>query len=690
MCRDAEMHERISVNTFEVCMPQVKERKVQLPQAQIRAAFVPGTFNAEKRTVDVVWSTGARGLRFDWNIGRYYEELSLDPAHVKLERLNGGASVLNAHQSYDLSAILGAVVPGTASADGKEGRATLLFSEREDVAPFVRDIEAGIIRHLSVGYNVARYELVDKVQEGEDLIPVYRAMDWEPAELSFVPIPFDAGTQVRSGDEAKLNSCIFVNRSAAAEIGGSMNEEELKAQRAAEEKRIADEKREAEARNTAEAAGATAERQRQADIRIAIRALPEADRSAFETTLIDGGITVDAARAQVIEKLSAGSVNVRNAVRIETVEDATDKFRAGATDWLIQRSGVAGAIGDAGKNLQPGEFRGLRLLDLARMSLERQGVSVRGLDPMQTFGLAMTARSGMNTTSDFAVLLENVMHKLMQAAYAVTPDTWKRFCATGSVSDFREHNRYMMGSFGSLDSKNEAGEFLYKQIPDAKKEVIKAATKGNIIAISRETLVNDDMNALAQLAVMFGRAAKLSIEKDVYAFLALNAGLGGLLKDGLPVFDAAHKNIGTGAALSVISIDADSVLMASQTDISGNEVLDLRPEVLLIAKGLGGQAKVINQAQYDPDTSNKLQMPNRVVGMYGDIVDTARLTGTRRYSFANPNVAPVIEVAFLDGAQEPVIETKDGWNVDGTEMKVRIDYAVGGVGYHGAVVNAGQ
>jgi hypothetical protein len=69
--------------------------------------------------------------------------------------------------------------------------------------------------------------------------------------------------------------------------------------------------------------------------------------------------------------------------------------------------------------------------------------------------------------------------------------------------------------------------------------------------------------------------------------------------------------------------------------------------------------------------------------------DTPRISGTRRYLFADPSIAPVIEVAFLDGQQEPVLETKDGWDVDGAEIKVRLDYGVGAVDFRGASTNAG-
>ncbi|MCI1113537.1 peptidase S14, partial [Stenotrophomonas maltophilia] len=105
--------------------------------------------------------------------------------------------------------------------------------------------------------------------------------------------------------------------------------------------------------------------------------------------------------------------------------------------------------------------RGLTLMDLARRSLERCGVRTDGMAKLELVGRAFT-QSG----SDFPVLLESTMHKALQAAYAVAPDTWSRWCVTGTVSDFREHSRYRVGSIGNLDKLTEAGEFKNKKIPD--------------------------------------------------------------------------------------------------------------------------------------------------------------------------------------------------------------------------------
>ena len=84
-----------------------------------------------------------------------------------------------------------------------------------------------------------------------------------------------------------------------------------------------------------------------------------------------------------------------------------------------------------------------------------------------------------------------------------------------------------------------------------------------------------------------------------------------------------------------------------------------------------------------------LQKPNAIQGLFDDVIDTGRLTGTIRYLFADPAVAPALEVAFLDGEQQPYMEMKDGWRVDGAEWKVRHDFGVTAVDYRSALIDAG-
>ncbi|WP_298689586.1 Mu-like prophage major head subunit gpT family protein, partial [uncultured Sphingomonas sp.] len=275
----------------------------------------------------------------------------------------------------------------------------------------------------------------------------------------------------------------------------------------------------------------------------------------------------------------------------------------------------------------------------------------------------------------------------LQAAYAVTPDTWSQIAGVGTVTDFRVANRYLRGTFGALDNVNEAGEFKNKPIPDGAKQTIQAGTKGNIINLSRQAIINDDMGVFSDLATDLGRAAKLTIEIDFYALLNSNP----VMFDGQPLFSAAHGNIAaTAGPPGVALFDAARVQMAQQKDVSGNEFLEIRPDTWLGPLGLGGLTRVIIGSPYDPDAVSKLQRPNMVQGLVKNIVDTPRLTGAAWYMFADKDLAPAIEVVFLNGVQEPFLDNELGWRVDGTEWKVRLDYGVGAVNWRSAIKNAGQ
>lgn len=462
----------------------------------------------------------------------------------------------------------------------------------------------------------------------------------------------------------------------------------------------------------AQAQATANERQRNVDIQTAtataIAAGMNADeaRTAAAAAVVNGTTAADF-RSAMLDRLAEQSAATgpdpnASAGSLELTADEADKRRVGITAALLQRAGQVDVIREAQAKrpnepalqleLDPGEFRGMSLMDHARESLERaKHGSTRGLSKMELAGqFFMSSGGGQQTTSDFAVALENVLYKVLLANYAIQPDSWRTFCGIGSVNDFKPHPKYMRGYLSRLDKVGESGEFQNKPYADALRELQQAETFGNILALSRQALVNDDMGMFTDLAAKLGRAAGLSIEIDVYGLLAQNGGLGPNMSDGNPLFDAAHNNINTTASgITTGGIEADRVVMARQTDPNGNEFIDARPEVLLVSVEQGGEARVVNDAQYDTDTSGKYQKPNKVRGLFTTVTDTPRLSGTRRYLFVNPAIIRTIEVAFLEGQQNPVMEMTDGWRVDGVEWKVRHDYGVAAIDWRGAVTNAG-
>lgn len=700
--------------------PQNSVTTREIGPLSLRASFNPKTIDAAKRTVELVWATaGVRVMRGFYD--RFWEELSLDPKHVRMERLSSGrAPLLNSHDDYDLGGVLGVVE--SAKVDGKTGTAVVRFAKAEDspeADKIFRLVQDGIIANVSVGYRVHRFE---KIEIEGDKIPVQRATDWEPLEVSLCPIGADAGAGTRSAELAGTNLCEFTTRSeettmpkttdstpSAAPAVTPAPTPETAAPVATPAPVVDDVTRAAET----EATRAVAVREEQVRVRTILDLCKRRGLGDdFANKLVTGNVQLDGptgARAAILDADATRSEQIvtENHIRIEGGESDREKFIRGVSAWIFEATGVAGKLARAQKMdpvlskvaprhfadlaLDPGEFRGMRLVDIAEECLKRSGVKTRGMSRMQIVG-EVFKRSAYQTTSDFAVLFENVMHKTLLGAYATQDDTWAKFCKTDTVPDFRPSNRFRSASLGTLDLVNESGEIKHKAIGDGTKTVISVQSYADILGLSRKTIIDDDMGALTDMAQKLGRAARLTIESAVYALLNANAGLGPTQTDGQPFFHSNRTNVNsTGSALSSAAIDADRVVMGKQMDVGSNEYLNLRPSVLLVPDGLYAAARIINSSIYDHD-GTKLQKPNPVVGLFSEVVGSPRLTvTTRRYLFTDPASVAAIVVAFLEGqGQAPTMEVKDGWDVDGVEWKVSLDFKAQMFDPKGAVTNIGQ
>lgn len=633
----------------------------------------------KERRIKVSFSSETPYTRYDWD-GPWIEVLGHAPDEIDFTRLaTGGAPALYNHNSYSRENHVGVIEK--AYLENGRGAAEIRISKRESVNELWGDILDKIVTGVSVGYEILEKKLVKQNDEGPD---EYRVTRWHPMEISFVPLAADptvglGRSNLNQEDMAMANKIRQAEDEEAkkkadeeteVEAKAAEEETEEKATETEDEKMMDEDEEEKAEKNTA-----ALEQRRILDIQSACRKFEV--KPELETELIRTGASVKDAKLKILDNLERAQVPINSNTRVETGLSGKERFINDAAEAIVARAG----FGKVGKD---NHMRTFSLYELARRALEMSGQNINSLDKMSLVGRAFT-----QSTSDFGTLLENAMHKVLQAAYGTQTDTWSRFCATGSVSDFRAHNRYRVGSLANLTVVNELGEFNNISIPDGEKASVIAQTKGGIINLSRQAIINDDIGAFVGLAASLGRAARRTIETDVYALLALNSGLGPVLADGDTLFHANHGNIGTGSTLSVEGLEADRVLMATQLDVSGLDFLDLRPQSLVVPVGLGGTARVINDAQYDPDTANKLQRPNMVRGLFADIVDSPRLTGTRRYMFASAQEAPVIEVSFLDGNSEPFLESQEGFTVDGTSWKVRLDYGVNAVDYRGATTNAG-
>ena len=668
----------------------LEQRTVEMPPLSFRADFAPQTVNEESRTVELTFTTGAPVQRYDWmSDKRYLETLSLDPEHVRLGRLNAGASLLDSHSAYSVADVLGAVVPDSAVLTKKEGRATVRFSKREAVGPVWQDVKDGIVSHVSVGYRVHKFE---ETTGPGNALPVRKAVDWEPYEISMVPMPADPGARVRDGGHSvDTNPCQIVGERAAV-TEPPKKESSMKDKTRSEfvveqdedppvaDPAIADEPDE-------RAAATTAERARCQGLTMACRAarLPQ----SYADKLISDGVTLVDGQTRVLEELAKRGGDDRGPSRVPS---GGDVMVVGDDPLVHKRNGIEGALlhrlapSMFKLDDQAREYRGMGLLDIAEVFLRAQGVRITSMSKMERAGaaLGMSARAGMHTTSDFPSLLADVANKVLRAAYEAAPQTWVPISKPVPLSDFKASKQLQVGDAPQLLEVLEHGEFTSGTITEAKEE-IQLKTYGRIFAITRQSLINDDTNAFAEVPASFGRAARTKESDLAWAQINLNGNMG----DGKALFHSDHGNLaGSGGAISVTTIGAGRTAMRKQTAIDGVTLINLTPNYLIVPAAKETLADQFVSATLMASEPGKV---NPFAGRL-QVLSEPRLdatSGTAWYLATNPAQCPVLLYATLDGQTGPQVDQEIGFDVDGLKIKCRLDVAFKAADWRGIYKDPG-
>ena len=163
----------------------------------------PDSLDDDQRTIDLIAATDTpirRHVHDFWDdTERVYDEaLDMSPGAVRLERLNKGAAFLDSHNYWGgTSAMIGAIVPGSARVRAGALTARVKFSRSENGERAYQDAKDGILRSVSVGFLIHKLEIDDTADP-----PMHCIIDWEPHEVSAVAIPADRNAGFRDAQIA--------------------------------------------------------------------------------------------------------------------------------------------------------------------------------------------------------------------------------------------------------------------------------------------------------------------------------------------------------------------------------------------------------------------------------------------------------------------------------------------------------
>lgn len=586
--------------------------------------FTPSSLNEASRTVELVAATETPVARESFD-GSFLEILKITPRAIDLSRLAGGMPLLDSHRQDGLDRVLGTVL--AARIEGKQLIMTVQISERAEGV--WRDIRAGIIRSVSIGYGVNAFEDGTDRETGQRVRSVTR---WTPMEVSLVPVAADAGAYVRTQDMPTETTPITESATAPAiETRGMTNRE--------------------------------------------IRALVETAglARALADDLIDRNASVEDARAAISTARLAGS---RHTARAESVTelDTPEAFRVAAGEALYARIHPGHKPGERAR-----QYVGMTMPDLARESLRRANIGVMGLSPSDL------VTRGLNSTSDYPLLLGDAMNRELRSRYDAAPATLKAVARQTTARDFRAKTKLQISEAAPLVRVGEGAEYRYSAFTESGTSY-RVDTYGRIFGLTRQAQVNDDLGAFSDIPGKMGSAAAEFEADFLTTLLVQGSGRGPVMQDGIRLFDIAHGNMAaTESALNIVHLSDARLAMRRQTGMEGRPI-NVRPAFLLVPPELETMGESILAAVQ----AGRAEDVNPFTGKLVLLVEP-RLTDPRRwYVVASPSVTEGLEYAYLQGAEGPQTESRVGFEVDGIEFKVRLDFGAAFIDWRSWYTNAGE
>ena len=627
-----------------------KFAKKQLLGKYAREAQITNIEANDDRTVELSFSSEEPYERWFGT-----EILCHDDGCINLDRFNNGlGTVLFNH---DRDAVVGHIE--NVWIEDNRGKAIVKFDEDDESEKIYQKVLKGTLQGVSVGYSISRYEeLIDsdsKSSNGRFTGPGYVITDWEPLEISIVSVPADpsvgVGRSVDDNEEEPMKGDANAKGTEqnVPQVVPEVPESGVKGFNADDAKKLI-----------------AAERERVSTITSLCR--------DFEVDGVDEFIKSGKSVAEVREAVMDALRERNKPVSVKVGEADSDKFRMAMQDALMMSIGIPVA------NPAPGadELRSMSLMELARESLVREGITANYSDRLEL------AREAINSTSSFPIALSNVANKALMQGYETAPTTFATWTGKGSNRDFKPAKRILLSEAAELKFVPEGGQFKDSQMHEAGTNV-SVFTFGRTFSLTRQAIINDDLGVFNDISSKFGRAAKNKINNMVYDLLSGNT----VLEDGKALFSADRKNLATtGSELSVESLSAGVAAMRRQKHIGENRNLNIAPTYLIIPPELEALAYQVVKSTVDPARSNDTVNP--FGGRFAIVVDAALTDQHAWYLASRPTDVQTIEVTYLNGVETPRLESQTGFEVDGIKYKVAMDCNATALDFRGLYKNPGK
>ena len=301
-------------------------------------------------------------------------------------------------------------------------------------------------------------------------------------------------------------------------------------------------------------------------------------------------------------------------------------------------------------------------------------------------------RASMDITSaTFTYVLGNTLGRRLVKMYKKMDfKTQLLISIKKAVRDFRQQEAVLVGGFPDIETVDpEAADYNEIASVTDEESTYTIGQKGNLLTITRKTIINDDVQLIIRLVDGFARAFARTHGKYVWAFFTGN----GTCSDGTAWFTSGHGNLGATALTHATGQIAYTALAKMTEKDSAERVGLIDGSFKLNVVGpvdiMGLMARVADEEFYysTNDLTNKLPNP-----LYGKLVAHVipLLTDTNDWGMLlPPDQIDMVEMGYLNGREEPeffVADTPQAEQVfvaDKIRHKGRHEYAGAAIDYRG-------
>lgn len=417
----------------------------------------------------------------------------------------------------------------------------------------------------------------------------------------------------------------------------------------------------------------------------------------FALDLAERNLPLEQARAAILDELA--TMSERQQIGFNGPSRTTGLQTLDNPDFHARAVGDAIYARMSGKAPEGAarELMSASMVDLAREMLQLRGVqNVLRLRPSEV--LAQASWSGRrgdrdgwvgvprgeitHTTSDFPSLLQGAGQRFLMDQFAAVESVLKQVARERTAADFRSITGLQLSGFGTLPEVGEAGEIKHGTFSE-RKESYSVRTFAKMFTLSRNAIINDDLGAFSDPLTIMARAAAETEAQVLVTLLNSNP----VLSDGVAFFHANHGNLAApGAVPSVAALDKARGAMRKQKDLDGETLLNIALKYLVVPSELETATEVLTGNYV---SANAAAEANPFAGKVVPLVEPRLTSATAWYGFADPAQQPALEYAYLNGERGPQTESKEGWNVLGTEFRVHMDFGAGAVDHRPAYKNPG-